>query len=535
METTTAPDWLALSLGLAGGLGLFLIGMDQMTGALKALAGHRLQRILSTLSSNRVVGALTGSVTTAALQSSTITTVLTVGFVSAELLTLTQAASVIIGANLGTTVTAQLIALDVAQYALGLVAVGAILWLFVGNRTWREAGRALAALGLVFVGLQFMGDAMRPLATYEPVLDVLAQAGNPLVALTIGAVLTAIIQSSSATTGIVVSMAAAGLIDLPTGIAIILGANIGTCLTAVLAALGKNRDAMRTAMIHVLVNLLGALLWLILLTPLTSLIDAISGDPTAMASPRELANAHTIFNVANTVIFLILLTPLVALTRVIVREPRAVATPTDTGEFSYLDPDVTDTATLGLAAAQREIMRLADDVRDFLDTGFRTVVADAVPPDDVITQPREALRARYRDIMKYLGSLSGSDRDEEQDTELLAVVREADELGYLIDLIGESLVRVTRRRRRDSVSVPHAAALLHLLDDVTPALDLRAEAADFDLDEREAAARRLTRQLTVRADVETYVVESDLLTLLDRVRSAAARLQTVRVRSTDTT
>ncbi|MDP2014716.1 MAG: Na/Pi symporter, partial [Actinomycetota bacterium] len=255
----TSLDWFALATGLAGGLALFLIGMDQMTDALKALAGHRLQRILSAVSGNRVSGAATGAVTTAALQSSSVTTVLTVSFVSARMLGLTQAAAVIIGANLGTTVTAQVIALDAAGFSLALVAAGGVMWLFVPRRPWQQAGRAIASLGILFLGLQVMSDAMQPLATYPPVLGLLSGATSPLVAVVLGAAVTALVQSSSATTGIVVALAATGLIDLPTGIAVILGANVGTCVTALIAAIGKGVDALRTAMVHVLVNVFGAL------------------------------------------------------------------------------------------------------------------------------------------------------------------------------------------------------------------------------------------------------------------------------------
>lgn len=522
----TQPDWLSLGLGLAGGLALFLIGMDQMTNALKALAGHRLQRILSTLSGNRITGALTGAVSTAALQSSSVTTVLTVGFVSAELLTLTQAASVIIGANLGTTVTAQVIALNVSELSLGLLAVGAILWLFVSNRTWRESGRAAASLGLIFFGLQVMGDAMKPLASYEPVLDLLSGASSPWVALLVGAGVTALIQSSSATTGIVIAMAASGLIDLPTGIAVILGANIGTCITAVIAALGKGRDAMRTALIHVLVNLIGALIWLVLLSTLVDLVQFI--NPSESASPRQLANAHTLFNAANTLLFLIFLTPLVMLVRRIIPPPSVTLPP----EPEDLDTSETGTAAIGLPAANREITTLAREVNEFFHDGFRlcTGPLESLMEIPEMTQIRKAeLQRRQRILIGYLRELSHSSRDDEQSSELLQLVSKADELAHVTDSLSSAFQRIARRRLRNSVEITQGVSneLRKLQESVSA--DFLSSAAGQNacqdisgmLDERDNV---LVQRLASHTDLDQYVVESGLREVCARMALSAQRL-----------
>jgi phosphate:Na+ symporter len=526
---TVQPAWITLGLGLAGGLALFLIGMDQMTDALKALAGHRLQRILSTLSGNRVTGALTGAVSTAALQSSSVTTVLTVGFVSAELLTLTQAASVIIGANLGTTVTAQIIALNVTELGLALLAFGAVLWLFVGQRTWRETGRAFASLGLVFFGLQVMSEAMKPLASYQPVLDLLTGASNPWLALLVGAGITAVIQSSSATTGIVIAMAASGLIDLPTGIAVILGANIGTCVTAVIAAIGKGRDALRTALIHVLVNVLGAAIWLVFLTTLVDLVQYI--NPTDVASPRQLANAHTIFNVANTVLFLILLTPLVLFVRRLVPPAKPRIKP----QVDVLDLSETGTAALGLPAAQRELVDIAHDVNHFFEDGFHRCMGPLEELAAISTMAqvmKDDLRSRHRILIGYLRELSHSARDDVQSRELLTRVSQADELAHLTDSLASSFTRIARRRVRDQVMIPPdvvremesvreavSAGLLSAVGGFHPAIDVSAL-----LDARDAAASSLAERLVARSDLNQYLIESDLLNVCARVTVAANRI-----------
>ena len=257
-STGESIDWVNLSMGLAGGLALFLLGMGQITVSLKAVAGDRLRAVLARLSSNRIAGALTGSVTTAIIQSSSVTTVLTVGFVSASLLSVTQAASVIVGANLGTTVTAQVIALDVTEYALGLLAAGAAVAAAAGRQrhTLSEVGTAAVGLGFVFLGLDVMSDAMSPLGTYEPFLDLLADSSSPSVGLVIGAVFTGLVQSSSATTGIVVVMGASGLARARDGHRHHPRREHRHGVTAVLAAIGKSRDAWRAALVHVLVNVL---------------------------------------------------------------------------------------------------------------------------------------------------------------------------------------------------------------------------------------------------------------------------------------
>lgn len=538
MPETGTPDWAALALGLAGGLALFLIGMDQMTDALKALAGHRLQRILARLSGNRIAGAATGAVTTMALQSSSVTTVLTVSFVSAGMLALPQAAAVIIGANLGTTVTAQIIALDAAGFSLALIAVGAVLWLFVPRRPWQQSGRALASLGLLFLGLQVMSDAMRPLGTYPPVLEALSGATSPIVAVLLGAGVTALVQSSSATTGIVVAMAASGLVDLPTGIAIILGANIGTCVTALIAAIGKGRDALRAALVHVLVNALGAAFWLLVLPVLVDIVEAIS--PAEVASPRQLANAHTLFNAVNTVVFLLLLTPLVALVRRLVPERHRGIEEQDT--WIELDESATGTAAIGLGAVEREVVRLAKEVGAFLDQDFPGVATrpvDSMPSDEDIERHKTVIRRRHRELVAYLAELSHTSRDDAQGRQLLGLLSQADELAHAADIIGSSLRRVARRRRRAGVAISEESggllvSLQHLVcDDLGRAMSGSTQpslADELEIRIEELSAAR-TSGMSQAADVDRYVVESDLADLLSRLAHAIGRIREVRAAS----
>ncbi len=491
-ETATeVVDWVDLAMGLAGGVALFLIGMGQITVSLKVVAGDRLRAVLARLSSNRIVGAVTGSITTAVIQSSSVTTVLTVGFVSASLLSVTQAASVIVGANLGTTVTAQVIALDVTDYALGMLAAGAALAALAGRRrqTLKEIGVAIAGLGFVFLGLDVMSGAMEPLGSYQPFLDLLADSSTPLIGLAIGAGFTALVQSSSATTGIVVVMGASGLLDLETGIAIILGANVGTAITAVLAAMGKSRDAWRAALVHVLVNVLGAAAWVGFIGTLANLANWIGGDQgTGQATPQQFANAHTVFNAANTMVFLILLTPLVALTDKLV--PAKVGTRSvAAARPAFIDRDVLDTPAIALELTRRELLRLGLLVRSMLVasvpaalTGTRRELAD-------VEQSDEEVNALHAEIVAYLGALSTGDLSTGQRDELLRLLRVNNEVEQMANVIINGLVSPGLRRIDQVLDVsPSTQEQMAELQDLV--LDTLADALEaIGTGDPDAAAR----------------------------------------------
>ncbi len=235
--------WAAMGMNLFGGLAIFLFGMDQMSDALKAVAGERMKVVLAKLTTNRFMGAITGAFVTAVIQSSSVTTVLVVGFITAGLMSLAQSIGVIMGANIGTTITAQIVAFKVTKAALLMVAVGFTMMFFSHQDRIKQYGAMLMGLGLVFFGMAVMSDAMKPLRSYQPFLDLMVTMENPLVGILIAAAFTGLIQSSSATTAIVIVMATQGFITLPAGIALAFGANIGTCVTALLASIGKPREA----------------------------------------------------------------------------------------------------------------------------------------------------------------------------------------------------------------------------------------------------------------------------------------------------
>jgi phosphate:Na+ symporter len=305
-------DVFRLLMGLFGGLALFLFGIDQMSHGLKAVAGDGMASLLGGVTKNRFIGAITGAFVTAILNSSSVTTVLVVGFITAGIMTLTQSIGVIMGANIGSTMTAQIVAFNVTQYAMLPIAIGFGMIFFGKTESMKHGGAMLFGLGLLFGGMGVMSDAMYPLRSYPPFLELMGQLENPLLGILVGAVFTGLVQSSAATTGIAIVMASEGLMSLPAGIALALGANIGTCVTAILASIGKPVAARQAAAAHIVFNILGVLIWLPFISLLAQFSATISPSypelegaaRMAKEVPRQIANAHTIFNVANTVLFI---------------------------------------------------------------------------------------------------------------------------------------------------------------------------------------------------------------------------------------
>ena len=267
---TAELDKFALFTGLFGGLALFLFGMDLMTAALKRAAGDKLKDLLGKVTSNRFMGAGMGAVVTGLVNSSSVTTVILVGFISAGLMTMTQSVSVIMGANIGSTVTAQILAFNVTRFALPMITIGFLISFLAKKQNTQDYGRMLLGIGLVFYGMGLMSTAMTPLRSNEAFIGFIATLENPVLAVLTGMVFTAIIQSSAATTGIVIVLAGQGIMSLETAIAVAMGANIGTCATAGLAIIGKPREAVRAAVVHVLFNVAGVLVWIMFIDQLAA-------------------------------------------------------------------------------------------------------------------------------------------------------------------------------------------------------------------------------------------------------------------------
>lgn len=288
-------------LELLGGLALFLYGMQMMSQGLEAAAGNKMKQILEKLTANRFLGVAVGAGITAIIQSSSATTVMVVGFVNSGMMTLQQAVWIIMGANIGTTITGQLIALDVGAIAPLFAFVGVMMVLFLKKQKYTYFGQILAGLGVLFIGMEMMSSSMTPLQELDSFIQLMTTFSNPIFGILAGAVFTAIIQSSSASVGILQALAASGLIGLDGAVYVLFGQNIGTCITAVLASIGTNRNAKRTTLIHLMFNVIGTVIFTILcmVTPLVALMERVTSNPAA-----QIANVHTLFNIVTTLILL---------------------------------------------------------------------------------------------------------------------------------------------------------------------------------------------------------------------------------------
>lgn len=289
-------------MGLLGGLALFLYGMQMMSIGLEAAAGNKMKVILEKLTANRFVGVLVGAGITAVIQSSSATTVMVVGFVNSGMMTLKQAVWIIMGANIGTTITGQLIALDVGMIAPLFAFIGVSMIVFLKSPKIHHIGKILAGLGVLFIGMDMMGAAMAPLEESEEFISLMTRFSNPVLGILAGMIFTAVIQSSSASVGILQTLATNGLIAFPSAVYVLFGQNIGTCITAVLASIGTNKSAKRTTIIHLMFNVIGTIVFttLCMTLPITGFVEDITpGKPAA-----QIANMHTLFNITTTLLLL---------------------------------------------------------------------------------------------------------------------------------------------------------------------------------------------------------------------------------------
>ena len=289
-------------LSLLGGLALFLYGMQMMSGGLEAAAGNKMKQILERLTANRFLGVVVGALITAVIQSSSATTVMVVGFVNSGMMTLSQAVWIIMGANIGTTITGQLIALDVGMMAPLFAFAGVAMVVFLKNPKSHHYGEIIAGLGVLFIGMGMMSDAMKPLREVPEFVNLMTSFSNPVIGIGVGAIFTAVIQSSSASVGILQSLASNGLIALGDAVFVLFGQNIGTCITAVLAAIGTSKNAKRTTLIHLSFNMIGTTIFTIacLLLPLAALVENFTPGNV----PAQIANMHTLFNIVTTLLLL---------------------------------------------------------------------------------------------------------------------------------------------------------------------------------------------------------------------------------------
>ena len=354
-----------LLLGLLGGLALFLYGMQMMSTNLEAAAGNKMKQILERLTSNRFLGVLVGAVITALIQSSSATTVMVVGFVNSGLMTLNQAVWVIMGANIGSTITGQLIALDIGALAPLIAFIGVAILVFVKNKKLQHIAGIVAGIGVLFIGMDMMSSAMSPLRDEPQFVELMTRFSNPLLGILVGAGFTALIQSSSASVGILQALAMSGVIDLHSAVFVLFGQNIGTCITAVLASIGTTRNAKRATAIHLLFNIIGTAIFVVisLVTPFTDfMIRMAPGNPMA-----QIANVHTTFNLVTTILLLPFGTMLVKAVEKLLPDTQARVMDED----HWLEGLMASKHHLGVSTIA--ISQLREEIRDMMSMAVKNV------------------------------------------------------------------------------------------------------------------------------------------------------------------
>ena len=394
-------------LDLLGGLALFLYGMQMMSSGLEAAAGNRMKRILEKLTSNRILGVLVGAGITAVIQSSSATTVMVVGFVNSGMMTLRQAVWIIMGANVGTTITGILISLDVGALAPLFAFIGVALVVFFKKPSSHHWGKVVAGLGILFIGMGMMSGAMKPLRESEFFIELMTEMSNPILGILVGMTFTAIIQSSSASVGIVQTLAAGGLITLPNAVFILFGTNIGTCITAVLAAVGTNRSAKRATVIHLLFNIIGTVLFTVicLAAPLPQLIENLVPG----SAEGQIAAMHTLFNIATTLLLLPFGGLLAGLAERIL--PEHISDTLSQRRLMYIKPIDTSrehrigTSAIVLNGLSRELNRMAEITQNNVRDCFGVVLEGTTAKLDGVNETEETLDYLNKEISGYISNV----------------------------------------------------------------------------------------------------------------------------------
>ncbi len=460
-QTDGAISWWVLIMTLFGGLALFLYGMEKMSSGMKKAAGDKMRSILSALTNNRYMGLLVGAFVTMIIQSSSATTVMLVSFVQAGLMTFVQSLGVILGADIGTTITAQLVAFKLTDYALLMIAVGFGLMMFGRNDNQKNIGESVLGFGILFYGMKLMSDAMYPLRSYDPFITTLSHLENPLLGLLVGAAFTALIQSSSAFTGIIIVLAQQGLLSLDAGIPLIMGANIGTCITAGLASIGASREAKRVALAHVMFKIVGVLLFIFWVPWFADIIRAISPASTEVGMdnlsavvPRQIANAHTIFNVGLAFMFI----PFTGVfAKIILKIFPDVEDERDlTIATWHLDDSAIETPALALDLARSEIARMAKITGRMMNGFIKPFLKndpgmDRVHPQLTVMEGIE-MRERKLDflekkIKKYLLQIGQEQLSDTQIAEVFGMITISSQMESIGDIMERNLRPLVTKKR----------------------------------------------------------------------------------------
>ncbi len=453
-----------LVFGIFGGLGLFIYGIHLMGDGLQRVAGDRFRNILKMLTSTAFKGLIVGAGITALVQSSSATTVMVIGFVNAGLMTLVQSLGVIFGANIGTTITAQIIAFKLTDFALPIIGVGMVMNVFAKKRFWKFLGLFLLGFGILFLGLKIMTSDLKLFSQNPVVINAFIAINDKVFyGVLVGAAVTGIIQSSSATTGIVLGLVSINLLSIQGAIPIILGANIGTCVTVMLASIGANITARRTAVAHLLFNVIGTVIFLVILKPFTRLVTI-----TSSSTIRQCANAHTLFNVTNALIFL----PFAGLyARLIEKIVPGEVFLIETGP-KYLEKHLINTPVFALDAATKEIVVMADHAKEMVAEAADGFLNNNEKALKNLPIREEALDSLQEAITNYLMSLTQRDLSEEESRRIPALLHSVNDIERIGDH-SENLMELAIRKIEEKLPFSKDALdeIILMLDKINSMLD----------------------------------------------------------------
>ena len=409
-----------LFIKLLGGLALFLYGMQMMSNGLEAVAGNKMKRILERLTANRFLGIAVGTGITAVIQSSSAATVMVVGFVNSKLMTLKQAIWIIMGANIGTTVTGQMIALDVGAVAPIFAFVGVAMIVFLKKDSLHHYGGIIAGLGILFIGMEMMSTSMMPLRESETFINLMTKFKNPLLGILAGTIFTAIIQSSSASVGILQALAVSGVIGLDNAVYVLFGQNIGTCITAVLASIGTSRNAKRTTIVHLMFNVIGTTMFTVICmySPLVEFMKSLTPDNSA----SQIANMHTLFNIATTILLIPFGEYLAEFASFIL--PERVSEKTDDKYLKYIQTSHTCESNIGGSAIavsniRKELFRMTEMTRRNINYSFSAVLKGVAIHMSDIENTEEYIDFLNKEISKYISHIMPHETNSE-DSEILS-------------------------------------------------------------------------------------------------------------------
>ncbi|BEP28718.1 Na/Pi cotransporter family protein [Helicovermis profundi] len=429
-----------IALQVFGGLGLFLYGMTLMSEGLEKAAGNKLKQIIEALTRNRIVAVVVGAAVTMVVQSSSATTVMVVGFVNAGIMNLTQAIGIIMGANIGTTVTAQLVSINLTALAPVTIGIGVVIKLFSKNSSLKKYADIFIGFGILFLGMDTMKHAMKPLREYEGFTTLLTSFGSgrlidTALAIFTGFAITAIVQSSSATTGILVALAGSGLLNIYAAFPILLGTNIGTCVTAMISSIGASKTAKRAALMHLLFNVMGTLIFIILLAgPTIKLVTYLDSN-----SARQLANAHTIFNIANTLLLLPFAGLIVKMVEKIIPETEEEEIEEIKG-IKYLDDRILETPSIALLQVTKEILHMGNLAKLSYANAMNSFMNNDIKLAKETFKIEEVINLMEREITEYLVKLSNtsvSQNSRERIDGLFSTINDIERVGDHADNIAE--------------------------------------------------------------------------------------------------